>query len=56
MIDTLPGLLFGTPIGQSALVALTWCTAIGVLWPIKALSREQPSGQADGRRQISECG
>jgi ABC-2 type transport system permease protein len=52
MIDTLRGLLFGTPtsqpvssFGHSALAALAWCTAIGalgVLWSIKAFNREQP--------------
>jgi ABC-2 type transport system permease protein len=31
MIDTLRGLLFGTYIGNSAIVALAWCTGIGVL-------------------------
>jgi ABC-2 type transport system permease protein len=46
MIDTLRGLLLGTPIGHSALYALAWCTGIGVLglaWSIKAFNRERPS-------------
>ena len=45
MIDTLRGLLFRTPVGHSALVALAWCTAIGVLgvvWSIKSFNRERP--------------
>jgi len=45
MIDTLRGLLFGTPIGHSALFALAWCTAIGALgmaWSIRAFNRERP--------------
>jgi len=45
MIDTLRGLLFGTPIGTSALTALAWSTGIGVLgvaWSIKAFNRERP--------------
>lgn len=51
MIETLRGLLFGTPTGQpvssfghSALVALAWCTAIGIfgmVWSIKAFNRER---------------
>jgi ABC-2 type transport system permease protein len=44
MIDTLRGLLFGTHIGSSAIVALAWCTGIGVLglvWSIKAWGRER---------------
>jgi ABC-2 type transport system permease protein len=49
MIDALRGLLFGTPIGHSALVALAWCTAIGILgvvWSIRAFNRERPAGAA----------
>jgi ABC-2 type transport system permease protein len=44
MIDTLRGLLFGTHIGNSGVVALAWCTGIGVLglvWSIKAWHRER---------------
>jgi ABC-2 type transport system permease protein len=44
MIDTARGLLFGTHIGNSAIVALAWCTGIGILglvWSIKAWSRER---------------
>jgi ABC-2 type transport system permease protein len=46
MIDALRGLLLGTPIGNSALEALAWCTGIGVLglfWSIKAFNRERAS-------------
>jgi ABC-2 type transport system permease protein len=47
MTDTLRGLLFGTPIGVSALAAtLAWCTGFGVLglvWSLKAFGRERPS-------------
>jgi ABC-2 type transport system permease protein len=45
MIDTLRGLLFGTPIGHSGLLALAWCTAIGLLgvvWSIKSFNQERP--------------
>jgi ABC-2 type transport system permease protein len=45
MIDTLRGLLFGTPIGTSALIAVAWATGIGVLglaWSVKAFNRERP--------------
>jgi ABC-2 type transport system permease protein len=45
MTDTLRGLLFGTPIGNSALAAtLAWCTGFGLLglfWSIKAFGRER---------------
>jgi ABC-2 type transport system permease protein len=44
MIDTLRGLLFGAHMGNSAVVALAWCTGIGVLglaWSIKAWRRER---------------
>jgi ABC-2 type transport system permease protein len=45
MIDTLRGLMFGTHVGHSAVVALIWATAIGILgvaWSIKAWGRERP--------------
>jgi ABC-2 type transport system permease protein len=35
VIDTLRGLLTGTPIGHHAILALAWCaglTALGYLW------------------------
>jgi ABC-2 type transport system permease protein len=44
MIETLRGLLEGTAIGKSAVVALAWCTGIAVLgfvWSIKAFNRER---------------
>jgi ABC-2 type transport system permease protein len=37
MIDTLRGLLFSTPIGSSATVALAWCTAIGLLGVVSSI-------------------
>jgi ABC-2 type transport system permease protein len=46
MIDTLRGLMLGTPIGNSAYIALAWITAIGLLgffWSMKAFKRERPS-------------
>ena len=46
MIDTLRGLMFGTPIGNSAYIALAWITGIGLLgfaWSMKAFKRERPS-------------
>lgn len=45
MIDTLRGLLFGTHIGNSAVIAIAWCTAIGLvgmIWSIRAWGRERP--------------
>jgi ABC-2 type transport system permease protein len=48
MIDTVRGLLFGTHIGNSAIVALAWSTAIGTLglaWSIKAWHHERPERQ-----------
>jgi ABC-2 type transport system permease protein len=45
MIDTLRGLMFDTHTGYSALAALAWLTAIGILgltWSIKAWHRERP--------------
>ncbi|MEZ0071529.1 hypothetical protein ABH927_000861 [Planotetraspora sp. GP83] len=35
LIETLPGLLMGTPIGNSGIIALAWCaglTLAGYLW------------------------
>lgn len=46
MIDTLRGLLQGTGIGDSAVIALAWCTAIGLLgfvWSIRAFNRDRSS-------------
>jgi ABC-2 type transport system permease protein len=46
MTDTLRGLLYGTSIGNSAFIALAWCTGIGILglfWSIKAFNRERPA-------------
>jgi ABC-2 type transport system permease protein len=40
--ETLRGLLFGTPIGDSALVAVAWCVAIsvvGYLWALRLYER-----------------
>ncbi|MET0135255.1 MAG: ABC transporter permease [Kibdelosporangium sp.] len=44
IIETLRGLLLGTPIGNNALIALIWCAAIalaGYLWSKKLFNREQ---------------
>ncbi|HET9918750.1 MAG TPA: ABC transporter permease [Ktedonobacteraceae bacterium] len=43
VIDTLRGLLLGTPIGNSALLALAWCVAlalVGYLWARAIYNRE----------------
>ena len=43
VIETLRGLLFGTPIGNSAILAVGWCAAItllGYLWSRKLFSRD----------------
>jgi ABC-2 type transport system permease protein len=43
IIDTLRGLLMGTPIGDSALIAVGWCVALalaGYLWARAAFARE----------------
>jgi ABC-2 type transport system permease protein len=45
MINTLRGLLYGTSIGNDAVIALAWRTGIGLiglLWSIKAFNRERP--------------
>jgi ABC-2 type transport system permease protein len=51
MINTLRGLLLGTSIGSSAIIALAWCTGIGLLglaWSIKAFNRERKSVPSPG--------
>lgn len=43
MIETLRGLLLGTPIGNSAIIAVAWCVAIalvGYLWARMAYNRD----------------
>ena len=43
VIETLRGLLFGTPIGNSGVLAIAWCAAItllGYLWSRKLFSRD----------------
>ena len=43
IIETLRGLLFGTPIGNSGIIAVAWCAAItlaGYLWAKKLYSRD----------------
>jgi ABC-2 type transport system permease protein len=43
MIETLRGLLLGTPIGNSAVVAIAWCVAIalvGYLWSRRVYNRD----------------
>jgi ABC-2 type transport system permease protein len=43
MIDTIRGLLTGTPIGHSGVIAVAWCAAIalgGYLWSKKLFNRE----------------
>ncbi|HEX5113568.1 MAG TPA: ABC transporter permease [Pseudonocardiaceae bacterium] len=46
MIETLRGLLVGTPIGNSAVIALCWGGGIGILgfvWSIRAFNRDRAS-------------
>jgi ABC-2 type transport system permease protein len=43
IIETLRGLLFGTPIGNSGVIAVAWCVAIsvlGFLWARRLYERE----------------
>jgi ABC-2 type transport system permease protein len=43
IIETLRGLLMGTPIGNSAVIAVAWCVAlalVGYLWARKAFARD----------------
>ena len=43
MIDTLRGLLLGTAIGDSAIIAVAWCAAITLasyLWARKLYNRD----------------
>jgi ABC-2 type transport system permease protein len=44
IIETLRGLLMGTPIGNSGILAVAWCagiTALGFLWAMKAFARDR---------------
>jgi ABC-2 type transport system permease protein len=44
VIETVRGLLLGTPIGHSGLLALGWCaalTAIGYLWSKRLYTKVQ---------------
>jgi ABC-2 type transport system permease protein len=48
IIETLRGLLLGTPIGNNASIALAWCVGIalvGYLWA-RALFNRDPSSSA----------
>ena len=43
IIETLRGLMMGTPIGHSAVIAVAWCVAlalVGYLWARKAFARD----------------
>ena len=43
IIETLRGLLLGTPIGNSGLLAVGWCVAIGLagyLWSMRLYNRD----------------
>ena len=43
IIETLRGLLLGTPIGNSGLLAVGWCVAIalgGYLWSMRLYNRD----------------
>jgi ABC-2 type transport system permease protein len=43
MIETLRGLLLGTPIGNRAVIAIAWCVVIalvGYLWARAAYNRD----------------
>jgi ABC-2 type transport system permease protein len=43
VIDTLRGLLLGTPIGDDAIIATAWCVGIalaGYLWSKKLFNRD----------------
>jgi ABC-2 type transport system permease protein len=43
IIETLRGLLLGTPIGDSAILAIAWCagiTLVGYLWAKKLFNRD----------------
>lgn len=45
IIETVRGLMLGTPIGNNALIGLAWCAGIGLLgflWSVKAFNRERP--------------
>lgn len=49
MIDTLRGLLFGTAIGDNAVLTLAWCAGImvvGVAWSVRAFGRERPESSS----------
>jgi ABC-2 type transport system permease protein len=43
VIETLRGLLLGTPIGSSAIAAVAWCvglTLVGYLWSRRLFNRD----------------
>ena len=51
MVNTVHGLMFGTPVGTSALTALAWATGFGVLgvfWSRYAFGRERKSVPTPG--------
>lgn len=51
MVDTLRGLLFGTHIGDSALIGLAWATGFGILglaWSIRSFNKEHKSVPTPG--------
>jgi ABC-2 type transport system permease protein len=44
MIESLRGLLLGTPVGNSPVIAVGWCaviTVLGVFWSVKAFNRDR---------------
>jgi ABC-2 type transport system permease protein len=46
IIETLRGLLTGTPIGNNGLLAVAWCggiTVLGFCWALKAFARDRTS-------------
>ncbi len=46
VIETVRGLLMGTPIGNSGIVAIAWCVAIsvvGYLWATRLYERDRAS-------------
>jgi ABC-2 type transport system permease protein len=47
LIETIRGLLMGTPIGNSAVLAVSWCAVIalgGYLWSRRLFNRESVRG------------
>jgi ABC-2 type transport system permease protein len=54
VIETVRGLLMGTPVGSNWIIAVAWClviTVAGYLWAVRAFNRDR-AGQGGGMAQV----